>query len=398
MHTSVDWGRLAQQLPSLDHCASSLEEYAAQMQSVIKNMDKSLRSAAGVGSSLREIASRSKDCHTQVCQMRYAAQDIASAYEDTERRLAGKELLTDVASRAAATAGAVASQVLNYPPITDENMVPGPDIGAITSAVASLASEPLITDENMAPKPNFGPLWKVLGQFGVAGKSFGAIGKLTGDPISQGKGILDFIGAGAKIVPKIADGKLIDTFGLKATVDAIGFRENLAQQLDGYVYNSSANSLSMSATAKTFRNVGTIVKWGGIALSCIGNFSANLDEYNGDFSNPRLYAETVAETAIDTGLGILATAGVATLAGASAPVWAVGVVSTGAILGLDWVSKQLFDVKASEVISDGLLNAAEAVGKTVKKAGKAIGKSVGKAVKATRKYISAGWKKIKGWF
>lgn len=230
-----------------------------------------------------------------------------------------------------------------------------------------------------------GDLIKIIGGFGFAGSTVSLASSLIYDPSTEniGKTVVSGIGLFAKTAKTISQGKTVDMLALSSTVDAIGFSENLSQSLESYKYNSTYNSANMTGAAKTWQNVGVIAKWGGIALTTVGNFAENVEEYEGEFSNPKMYAETIGETAVDVGLGILVGAGVATLAGATAPVWAVGVVTTGAVMAVNWASEQLFDADLGEVITDTAITLVEQGAK-----------KVGNAVKTTAKAISAGWKKI----
>ena len=239
----------------------------------------------------------------------------------------------------------------------------------------------------------WGNLISILGQFGTVGGLASSLFSVADNKENVGKSVSKIVDSGAKTLGRIADGKKIDIWGT-STVDAIGFRENLAKSLDGYKINSSYNSNNMSVAAKNAHNVSAVAKWSGIAISGMLNLVDNMEEYEYDLSNPRIYAETVGETAADFALGLFVGAGVATLAGAAAPVWAVGVVGAGVTMGLNWVSEQLTGKDVSELVSDTALYVVEATGTVVKKAVE----GVGDAIKATADCISAGWKKITSLF
>ena len=115
-----------------------------------------------------------------------------------------------------------------------------------------------------------------------------------------------------------------------------------------------------------------------VVVICHG-FTGNMEEYNYDFTNPRMYAETIGETAADVGLGIAAGAVVATLAGPLAPVWAVGVVTAGSVMLVDMISEAAFGKDAAEFVSDLAIDTVEAVGDAAAKAGELIGEAAGKA-------------------
>lgn len=232
---------------------------------------------------------------------------------------------------------------------------------------------------------------KVLGKCGAIGgfaSALGglAIGTVEGDVKRTVKAVPDIMKWAGSTGAKIVDKNLIDIWGTN-TVDAIGFRENIAKQLDDYVFNSSHNIVNKTAAAKTAHNLGAIAKWGGVAISGACNFVENVDEYGGDLSNYKVYAETLGETAIDVGLGVLVTAGVGALAGATAPVWAVGAVSAGIIMLAD-------DLNVTEIVSDAAITVVETVGETIGDLGKAAANAIGDAVNATADFASAGWKKL----
>lgn len=235
----------------------------------------------------------------------------------------------------------------------------------------------------------WGNLISVLGQFGTVGGLASSLFSVANDRENIGKSVSKIVDSGVKTFGRIADGKKIDIWGT-STVDAIGFRENLAKGLDGYKINSSYNSDNMTVAAKNVHNVSAVAKWGGIAISGMLSFVDNMEEYEYDLSNPRVYAETVGETAVDVGLGIVVGAGVAALAGAAAPVWAVGVVGAGVTIGLDWLSETLTGKDVSELVTDTVLDTVEATGTVVKN----VVEGVGDAIKATADCVSAGWKKF----
>ena len=103
--------------------------------------------------------------------------------------------------------------------------------------------------------------------------------------------------------------------------------------------------------------------------------------------------------------GVLVGAGVAAIAGATAPVWAVGVVSTGVIMGMNWACEKLTDGQdLSEIVSDGYLNLVGDLGNSVIRSSAAvidntisIGNEVGKAVSAFSKSIATSWKNLNQW-
>lgn len=243
------------------------------------------------------------------------------------------------------------------------------------------------------PSPSAGIDWsslvKIFGNFGTIGGVASALFGTALNPVSLGKNLAKLVGTGAKMAAKISDRKTIDLFGT-STVNAIGFRENLAAKLDGYVVNGSYNSANASIAAKNASKISAVAQWAGVAITGLTNFASNVEEFQGDLSSPRLYAETAVETVVDVGTGLLIGAGVAAAAGAAAPVWAVGVVSTGIGMFADWGSKAITGKGLTELVSDTVLDLHKIVS--------GIKTTAGKAVSSAADKVSVGWRKLKDWF
>lgn len=117
---------------------------------------------------------------------------------------------------------------------------------------------------------------------------------------------------------------------------------------------------------------------GGVALTAIGNGIDNYEEANsGEITKVRAVEETILETAIDVGTGFVigtaVAAGVAATVG-SAPVLAVGLLTVGVTIGLDYACKEITgrvtgtEKGLTETISDSILDfgpAAVAKGKDI---------------------------------
>ena len=97
-------------------------------------------------------------------------------------------------------------------------------------------------------------------------------------------------------------------------------------------------------------------------LSMVLNWYGNLDEFNGDMTNPRFWLETIGETAADVALGAIATiiAAAVGLSGGTAVVAAVVAV---------WAAKLVVQLitgeSAGEQISDGFIDIGEVIGELI---------------------------------
>ena len=133
---------------------------------------------------------------------------------------------------------------------------------------------------------------------------------------------------------------------------------------------------------------GIAAKWIGVGLSGVINGFENYEEHGG--FTARAVAETVSETAIDVGKGILTTTVVAAGIGAAfgaAPAVAVAAVSVGVTWAADKICEKVTGKDLTEFISDTVLDKAEAVGKGVVDAGRNL-------VNGGKKVIG----KITGWW
>lgn len=130
---------------------------------------------------------------------------------------------------------------------------------------------------------------------------------------------------------------------------------------------------------KGCQNVGDKIKvgtkWAGMALSGVMNGISNYEEYKTTgISAERAVAETITETLVDVGIGIVATAGATALLGASAPAVLVGATAVAATWALDagtraLTKKYLNQEKGlTELVSDTYLDFKEFRYKCVKNA------------------------------
>ena len=131
--------------------------------------------------------------------------------------------------------------------------------------------------------------------------------------------------------------------------------------------------------------VSSVASWGGVALSGIANAFSNIEEQKeskGTMSTGRVVAETVTETAVDTVIAYagssLIGAAIATVTGAVAAPAVVAVATGAALWGINAGCEAVFEVSATECISDFVLNTASAVGNAVADGAKAVASWFGK--------------------
>jgi len=128
-----------------------------------------------------------------------------------------------------------------------------------------------------------------------------------------------------------------------------------------------------------------VASWAAVAVTGVANWFSNKEEQanaNGTMSDGRVIAETVSETIIDTaltyGTGIVVGAAVtAALGTVAAPGVVVVAISGAVVAGLNAGVKALTGKTTTEWISDAILDTGEAVSKAVGKAAKKVSNSIG---------------------
>lgn len=128
-----------------------------------------------------------------------------------------------------------------------------------------------------------------------------------------------------------------------------------------------------------------VAPWGTVAVNGVLNWFSNKDEQansNGTMSDGRVIAETITETVVDTaltyGTGIVVGAAVTAALGTVAAPGIVVVAASGAVVaGLNAGVKALTGKTTTEWISDTILDTGEAIGSAVSNAAKNVSESIG---------------------
>ena len=178
-------------------------------------------------------------------------------------------------------------------------------------------------------------------------------------------------------------------------------RPSVAKSFNTRFYYNFHKQLDDGLSAYTTKGAKSIFAWAGVAVSAIANGFQNYDEAkSGKISTGRAVAETITETAVDVGTGLLVgaavSAGVAAVGWVSAPVIAVGAITAGVMVGADsickWITKSVTGESKglTETVSDFVLD----VGEATVKAGKKIVSGVANAVSDAGKAVSSFFKKL----
>lgn len=242
--------------------------------------------------------------------------------------------------------------------------------------------------------------WNLAKEAGLVGLTLGTIGSyLTGgksqfeDPIKGGLGvakdIAKLVGSVAKIVPKAGESFDWKTlFGIQAGITdktPTNFFEAIGEGLGKYdMGNATAVSDKIAVGAK----------WAGslltVATSAYENFT---DESNETFG--RKIAETVGESVVKIGEGVLVsaavTAGLAAVGAVGAPAVVVGGITVGVTWAIDKGFEYFTGKNTAEFISDTIIDGSINFVKDV-------GETIGGAVSSVGKTISGWWDSLGGVF
>lgn len=250
--------------------------------------------------------------------------------------------------------------------------------------------------------------WNMVKAFGPVGAGLGTIGGfLTGgkstldeDPVKGtlkiAKDVTGLLEKGFKAVP-----------GKEAAFDwktLFGFQKGILEDTPTNLRDALGEQVSKYNIGKAKTNwgkAGVVAKWAGslltVATTAYDNFT---DEENTTVG--RKIAETVGESAVKIGEGILiggaVTAGAAALGFVGAPVAVVGAITVGATWAIDKGFEFFTGKNAAEFISDGAIEIVKDVGETVSGVAKDVGEAIGDAVSSAGKAISGWWDGLTGVF
>lgn len=123
-----------------------------------------------------------------------------------------------------------------------------------------------------------------------------------------------------------------------------------------------------------------VSSWGVVAATGVLNWFSNKEEQansNGTMSDGRVVAETITETVVDTaltyGAGIVVGAAITAVAGSVAVPGVVVVAASGAIIaGVNAGVQALTGKSTTEWISDGILDTGKAIGNKIDSAAKSV--------------------------
>lgn len=352
MRTTVKYTSVNENLAELRQAAKKLAMITSEVQTIYNNIDYTSTIGISSKTQLKKTIADINIQYKNIGQLCTAGEQIMSAYQICEAKLAGYDTVS-----------------------------------------GSVSETP--KDNQFENNFHWDTVFELIGSFGTVGGITGVLWGTSDGGTAIWKSGVDLVQTGAETAQTMAEGKLVDVFGTFAAE-----KKTFTDELSKYVYDPSD---STTVAGKNASKINVAAKWVGVAIDGMLNFLDNFEEYNADYTDPGLYIETVSETALDVlvgiGAGVAASSLFAALGVTSPVAFAVGVTAVGitsvgnmAIEGLELLFNK--DINIKENISDFVVDKTKAAGKAVV----SVGKMVGNAVKSTADCIAAGWKKITNWF
>lgn len=232
--------------------------------------------------------------------------------------------------------------------------------------------------------------WKLTGSAGI----IGSIASTVGGAITGGKSVsngLSTIKSVAKVVENIA--KAVPKTS-KSTFDwktLFGFNPAITKDTPktfGKAFGESIDKLKFGNAKTVSDKVAVGAKWAGYGFTAITTIYDNFTDDEENNSTGRKIAESVGETVVKVGEGLLLGAGVTAAfaaAGVAAPAVVVGAVTVGVTWAVDKVCEAVTGKDVAEFVSDTVL---DFTGK--------VGNVVGNTAKKVSGAVSGWWKKAFG--
>lgn len=345
MRTAINWEGLQAQLPNLNNHASQIDHLLQELQSVSHGLKSKNSLAPSISVRLQQTSKQVETCCSSLIQIRNTVEKISFEYCTCELQIANQEV------------------VQKTEPSTNGTQIDGKTFA------------------------------KLAGSFGLAGKMVDSMYGISTGGTSCWESIVKLVETGAKTAQRMADGKIVDIFGTLAVGE-----NPLSKELAKYVYDPSKCS---TVAAKNASKIAVSAKWVSLAFSGLLNLKDNFEEFDGNWSNERMYTETVVETAIDVGKGIAFGSLGALAVGSAAPVWAAAITTVGIASVCEFAVDLIdftFKTDVKEVVSDFVVDSYEFIRDHTKVVVNEAQKYIGKAVSKTANCVSAVWKNIKSWF
>jgi len=366
--TKINTGKVIDASAKASAAQSTTANVGMAVSSIRRNVDNSILSRNDVGTSFTSAQNAISQIAKDIAKIYQMANSAAGQYESTEAGILNEGKRIGLIINVPNTSGQGSGNKASYEALFDVNELHLIKSGmSVDEYLKEIGKKPEgKTDENGEESKE--------GASGLGEAFFDAIGKMgilgtTADGIAdmisgfdKGSTKTDMykalLGGGAKFVESFGDlaAAAYDTKAFDVKENFMGDWEkggalkkigidDITTATKGDIFEHYLDDFVDGFNFSKATNVGEKIKvgtqWAGVAFSVAGNAVENLEEF-GTVASGRFWGETVIETAVDVGLGVITGAAATVVLGASAPAVAVG----AATIGITWVVN-----KASEAIT-----------------------------------------------
>lgn len=350
----VNTERLEQQQQQLEKIARELQNVSESVSYVNRNLSWQISSRGQIKNRLNDYSAYIGTMQRRTSNLSAALQNVSMQYQNTEKKL-----------------GAVSVK----------------GSSSKKTAVSGDTKEKEKPSDKKKPIWSWSDTWKAAGQFGITGATVALFGDLLtgGKSVKTGlkaaKNVISLVEKVAKASKPSFDWKTLFGFNQAITdVSPKNFFGAFGKELD---------KLKFSNATTVGEKIAVGAKWAGYAftgiLTAYDNFT---DKDNTTFG--RKLAETIGETTVKIGEGVVLTAAASAAfaaMGVAAPAVVIGGTVVAATWAIDKVTQKLTGKDFAEAVSDVVLD----TGKAAIDKGKDFVKNVGANAKKAGDKISGWW-------
>lgn len=362
---SVKVQNVEAQVSEIENLRRELSQIQTSVESIKNGLSFKISAQVNIRGKLKNASTAVGEEKNVMAAMGRGLQEVSSQYYSTEKRINGNG---DVALFSVGTAVTAASTVSSN---EQKNNDYSPDWMDL--------------------------LWKSVGEFGVAGKTVSSIVKFATGDKSKFKTWGELIKNGEKIWEKVGDAVKTSKDGINVEWVKGLFGLNTKEIIPDALKNTGKLKQTANGFWSGIKTGASKINKFNVGATFIADAFGNVDEYRrGEISKTRAAWETIVETGVDIGKGVvangIATGALALLGIANTPAVVVGVASVAVVWGADVIFEKITGKKMTELISDKLVDFGE---KAVEKAGKMkdyLCDKVGNAVNNAKNNVKAMWK------
>lgn len=360
---SVKVQNVEAQVSEIENLRRELSQIQTSVESIKNGLSFKISAQVNIRGKLKNASAAVGEEKNAMAAMGRGLQEVSSKYYSTEKRINGNG-----------------------------------DVAVFSVGTAATAAVNFAEQKSKEYSPNWKDLlWKSVGEFGVVGKTVSTIVKFATEDKSKFKTWGELIKNGEKIWEKVGEAVRTSKDGINVEWAKGLFGLNAKEIIPDALKNVGKLKQTANGFWSGIKTGASKINKFNVGATLIADAFGNVDEYRrGEISKTRAAWETIVETGVDIGKGVvangIATGALALLGVANTPAVVVGVASVVVVWGADVIFEKLTGKKMTEFISDKIVDIGE---KAVEKAGKVkdyLCNKVGNAVNNAKNNVKAMWK------